>query len=575
MVRDVNVQLAPDAIGAHPHRRLPRAHGGDRDRAADGDHPGPGRARVSPIRFPCRRPRRSATSARSATGSTRRAPHLRRAAGTLDELRSRADNDDRETVVALLRQLRARPDIVESVAREVDALLLRLPVPAAAYADQAAEPARRPPPASAPSRSTSSARSSPTSAASHFTPILGLGLTDSLIGSRQLLAREWARTFEFPMARHQQDDLPQVAQFVNGHDRRRHAARRASPSTCATSWPTRYPDVVADASRRHARRAVAAAWDQHRADAPADPHVVLASAAVPDLRHRPPVEPPRRGAAGEGKEPVVDVCRWRPDVYDWPPSPCSIEPGYVPSPQRPLVFHVFGNLDWPGVARAHRGRLLRLPHRRHRGLVARPAPGATGAGRLGAAVPRLRPRGLGRAGPAAQPGEPGGSAQAAQVHPRGRADRPGRRRAVTGAGAALPRAVLRQVPPAVDRHLLGIGRRVRRRPRGRVEPAGDDRDVTDRAAGTDDRAPQPLRRPALVPLRRGALRPRPGDRRAARPAHRRADRAALLAVGRRQDVAARGRAAPRAGPTRLPRAADHPRRPRGRLARWPARTATC
>ena len=44
---------------------------------------------------------------------------------------------------------------------------------------------------------------------------------------------------------------------------------------------------------------------------------------------------------------MIDVCRWRPDVYDWPPSIFDSEPGYVPTAQRPLVYHVFGRLDVP------------------------------------------------------------------------------------------------------------------------------------------------------------------------------------------------------------------------------------
>ena len=48
----------------------------------------------------------------------------------------------------------------------------------------------------------------------HVTPILGLGMTDSLVGSRRELAREWVRSFEF-LAR---------------------AIRRISP-TSRSSWP--------------------------------------------------------------------------------------------------------------------------------------------------------------------------------------------------------------------------------------------------------------------------------------------------------------------------------------------------
>ena len=47
-----------------------------------------------------------------------------------------------------------------------------------------------------------------------LTPILGVALTDSLVGSRRSMARSFAAEFEFPLAEHLRDDLPQVAQFV-------------------------------------------------------------------------------------------------------------------------------------------------------------------------------------------------------------------------------------------------------------------------------------------------------------------------------------------------------------------------
>ena len=36
-----------------------------------------------------------------------------------------------------------------------------------------------------------------------------------------------------------------------------------------------------------------------------------------------------------------------PDVYDWPVSVFESEPGFVPTVERPLVYHVFGQLDVP------------------------------------------------------------------------------------------------------------------------------------------------------------------------------------------------------------------------------------
>ena len=44
--------------------------------------------------------------------------------------------------------------------------------------------------------------------------ILGPGLTEFLLGSRREIAQRWAEKYQFPMAVHQRDDLPQVAQFL-------------------------------------------------------------------------------------------------------------------------------------------------------------------------------------------------------------------------------------------------------------------------------------------------------------------------------------------------------------------------
>ena len=58
--------------------------------------------------------------------------------------------------------------------------------------------------------------------ASKCTPILGSGITESLIGPRREIARRWAKTYWFPLAAHDQDDLPQVAQFVYVNQKDRH-----------------------------------------------------------------------------------------------------------------------------------------------------------------------------------------------------------------------------------------------------------------------------------------------------------------------------------------------------------------
>ena len=164
----------------------------------------------------------------------------------LEELRGRVDNaDERNAVVALLHQLRTRSDVVEAIGREADAIVARLPV--TAKDDWAwSQPAERPVGAALLSaEDVDLLRSLVTHIRSgHFTPILGIGLTDSLIGNRQLLARQWARTFEFPMARSQQEDLPGVAQFVTVMSDEA-TLRSSLAQYLREQLAERYPEVVA------------------------------------------------------------------------------------------------------------------------------------------------------------------------------------------------------------------------------------------------------------------------------------------------------------------------------------------
>jgi hypothetical protein len=266
----------------------------------------------------------------------------------LAQLKVHVENEDeRNTVVALLRQLRSRPDVVESVGREADAIVAGLPV---GLKDDwaAAQPQERPSGAeSLTAESLDLLRSLVTHIRNgHFTPILGTGLTDSLIGPRQLLARQWARTFEFPMARHQQEDLPDVAQFVTVMSDEA-TLRSSLGQYLRDQLAERYPDVKADQPDASLDELWRLAWERQRAGSARDPHVVMArlpcrlyvNAQVSNLL--------AEALRQEGKQPVVEVCRWRPDVYEWPASIFAEEPDYVPSVERPLVFHVFGNLDVP------------------------------------------------------------------------------------------------------------------------------------------------------------------------------------------------------------------------------------
>ena len=261
------------------------------------------------------------------------------------QLRRHIDNvDQHATLLALLEQFRGRSDVAAAITREFDALILAIPV-----SDDDWSPARR-----APQRRTLSERD-PDSVdlvrslvahirAGQFTPIVGLGLTDSLVGPRRLLARQWARTFEFPMARHQQDDLAGVARFVSVMTNA--ATLRSSLDDYLRGQLMAAAPGQADVEDDLATL-VRAAWDQQRSADPDEPHVVLAKLPCPIYVVAHPWDLLAEALRAEGKAPVVELCRWNHEVYDWPASVFESEPDYTPSVERPLVFHVFGRLDFP------------------------------------------------------------------------------------------------------------------------------------------------------------------------------------------------------------------------------------
>jgi len=242
------------------------------------------------------------------------------------------DVDQHPTVAALLEQLRSRSDIVEAIGHEVDALLGQLRFRSSKLSSQ---------------RETSS-RDLIRSLVPHLrdgriTPITGVAMTDSLVGTRRQIAQDFARSFEFPMARHQQEDMPQVAQFV-------------TVMTNAETLRSSLREHLAIQLQRHLAEEHEAGgladlfvvtWSRQRSGVESDPHAVLARLPCPVFVTGHPASLMGAALREAGKDPVEEVCRWRPDVYDWPRSIFETEPGYVPSANRPLVFHVFGRLEVP------------------------------------------------------------------------------------------------------------------------------------------------------------------------------------------------------------------------------------
>jgi hypothetical protein len=186
------------------------------------------------------------------------------------------------------------------------------------------------------------------------TPILGPGLTDSLIGSRREIARRWAETYSFPLAIHDRDDLPQVAQYLAVHQDEMFP-RDELGEYLKQEILRRYRDVLPDNLRGmdpddlgdiplDGLISAAGAWRRQQ-DA-VEPHRVLAQLPLPVYITTNPGTLLPDALVAEGKEPRVELCCWN-EYVERSPSIYDDEPDYRPTVQRPLVYHLYGRIQDP------------------------------------------------------------------------------------------------------------------------------------------------------------------------------------------------------------------------------------
>jgi hypothetical protein len=180
------------------------------------------------------------------------------------------------------------------------------------------------------------------------TPILGPGLNESLLGSQSQIARRWAETYYYPMEPHERESLPQVAQFltVNQYDRAPYDEladylKQAIRTRYETSLPT-------ELQQRSARLddLILAVGAQSRQANLGDPYRALAGLSLPIYVTTNYDNLLTAALQDAGKDPQVVLCPWNEHVerletvYDR-------EPNYLPTPERPLVYHLFGRLSEP------------------------------------------------------------------------------------------------------------------------------------------------------------------------------------------------------------------------------------
>jgi CHAT domain/SIR2-like domain len=182
------------------------------------------------------------------------------------------------------------------------------------------------------------------------TPILGHGLTDSLLGSRRELAQKWAERYHFPMAPYNREDLPQVAQYLAVKQNlifprdmlisdlhnwllQQHRANLPQGSQFEGSPTGDGLDQL-----------ISAIGAQRRESDPNDPFRVLADIPIPVYITASPHHLLLNALKAAGKQPREEFCRWSRQLEALP-SLKEREPNYTPNPQSPLIYYIFGRLN--------------------------------------------------------------------------------------------------------------------------------------------------------------------------------------------------------------------------------------
>jgi CHAT domain/SIR2-like domain len=216
------------------------------------------------------------------------------------------------------------------------------------------------------------------------TPILGPGLTDQLLGSRQEIAQRWAKNFHFPMAPHYRDDLPQVAQYLSvnqSHEFPRDELGQYLRAALVDGYQDQLPEYYRDKKVESLplNKLLSDVWRIRYPRGTLDPFAVLAGLPLPLYVTVHPSNLLAEALRVEGKDPEVEPCRWKRLEDDdpwgdgsqtddpewafsvdddparrlakaaagWPTSVFARDPSYRPGDQRPLVYHLFGHLARP------------------------------------------------------------------------------------------------------------------------------------------------------------------------------------------------------------------------------------
>lgn len=176
------------------------------------------------------------------------------------------------------------------------------------------------------------------------TPILGPGLVEPVLGSLREIARRWAEDYRYPLAPHERESLPQVAQFLSINQDasfpffeledslKKHIRDSFSPTPLDGNLSLQELVNQAGAARRAAHEY--------------EPHRVLAKLPLPIFITSNQDQLLEKALLEANKNPQTILCPWN-EYIEQSKTIFERELDYQPTPDRPVVFHLFGVWDQP------------------------------------------------------------------------------------------------------------------------------------------------------------------------------------------------------------------------------------
>ena len=180
-----------------------------------------------------------------------------------------------------------------------------------------------------------------------FTPVLGSGMTDGILGSRQLMAERWADQWQVPILSHNRDDLAKVAQYLRVKHKdpgpiRNRVMEYLQGEVRDRIAKARKGDLFYDLDpETHPQSAVMQAGRRLLED-PGDVYRTVAAMPVPVFVTTNWTLILEQALEAHAKKPRTGYFPWN-DRAEWSE---SLPPG-APTVEQPLVYHLFGRMEDP------------------------------------------------------------------------------------------------------------------------------------------------------------------------------------------------------------------------------------